>query len=350
MSNLLFILFIGIFSGSYLLWGFKKLPHENKQIMAVLPVKKNEEGMWEGINLTYYGLLCANAVTISSALAIILMGSVRIPLAVSAMIVGMVLLITVPLSSIIAQIVEKKPATFTVGGSAFVGIFLTPLAIWISNESVGNILNAKAEYLPVMAALCICYCFGEGLGRLACISFGCCYGKPLNLSHPVLQKLFSRFHFIFTGKTKKIAYAHGWEGLAIVPIQAITAIFYVLVSVIGLALFVNSCFLSAFLIPMLVAFGWRIASEFFRSDYRGEGKISTYQKMSIAAIISSFIDTLLLPHYSVPQVHIASGLDQLANPGVVILLQLIWIMCIGFLGKSKVTGSVVSFFIHSNKI
>ena len=42
----------------------------------------------------------------------------------------------------------------------------------------------------VLAALAIGYILGEGLGRLACLSFGCCYGKPLDQCGKVVSILF----------------------------------------------------------------------------------------------------------------------------------------------------------------
>jgi hypothetical protein len=34
--------------------------------------------------------------------------------------------------------------------------------------------------VPALAAVMIAYTFGEALGRLACISFGCCYGVSIS--------------------------------------------------------------------------------------------------------------------------------------------------------------------------
>jgi hypothetical protein len=51
----------------------------------------------------------------------------------------------------------------------------------------------------------IAYAFGEGLGRLACISFGCCYGVALPEAHPLLRHMFDRWHFVFSGSMKKIS-------------------------------------------------------------------------------------------------------------------------------------------------
>ncbi len=54
-----------------------------------------------------------------------------------------------------------------------------------------------------MAVLSIGYTFGESLGRLACLSFGCCYGKPLSQCSEQIRNLFEHFNVVFTGETKK---------------------------------------------------------------------------------------------------------------------------------------------------
>jgi hypothetical protein len=93
---------------------------------------------------------------------------------------------------------------------------------------------------PALAAIMIAYAFGEGLGRLACISFGCCYGVALQEAHPLLRRVFDRWHFVFFGDTKKISYASGLAGKQVVPIQAITLLLY-----IGIGLAANGFFSKA---------------------------------------------------------------------------------------------------------
>ena len=115
----------------------------------------------------------------------------------------------------------------TVGGASFVGIIAAPWIVWLLNETLGQVLHYRVDLICALAALSISYALGEGLGRLACISFGCCYGKPLSESHPLLRRVLDERSFIFRGKTKKIAYAGHMDGVKVVPIQAITAILYV---------------------------------------------------------------------------------------------------------------------------
>jgi prolipoprotein diacylglyceryltransferase len=83
----------------------------------------------------------------------------------------------VPSSKLMARIVERKKHTSTIGGASFVGLLLAP---WIIQGTQVVCLSTGAGQVSVMvvlAAVMICYTLGEGLGRLACISFGCCYGK-----------------------------------------------------------------------------------------------------------------------------------------------------------------------------
>jgi hypothetical protein len=78
--------------------------------------------------------------------------------------------------------------------------------------------------IPALAAFTIAYASGEGLGRSACISFGCCYGVALVDSHPLLKRLFDHWYFVFSGKMKKISYASDMEGKEVIPVQAVTAV------------------------------------------------------------------------------------------------------------------------------
>ena len=45
----------------YFWWGFSCLPAEKWQIVAAVPSSRTEQGHWQGINYTWYGLLTANA-------------------------------------------------------------------------------------------------------------------------------------------------------------------------------------------------------------------------------------------------------------------------------------------------
>ena len=198
---------------AYFWWGFKVLPGEKWQIVASVPSSRMEQGVWKGINFTWYGLLSANAYLVAVAVLLALMGAVGVPPLGTAILAAAMLCCCVPASRLVARIVEKKTDTFTVGGAVFVGILITPFVITLVNRIAGEALAFHIPVMPAYAAIAIAYAFGEGLGRLACISFGCCYGKPLTSSSELLRRLFAGRGFVFSGSTKKIAYAGGLEAI-----------------------------------------------------------------------------------------------------------------------------------------
>jgi hypothetical protein len=79
MDQILFLAGMAIMVAGSLWWGFRSLPEEKWQIMAVLPRHKTGSG-WQGLNLTYYGLLTANAYTFAVILFLILTTAARISL------------------------------------------------------------------------------------------------------------------------------------------------------------------------------------------------------------------------------------------------------------------------------
>ena len=133
----------------YFWWGFRYLPGEKWQIIASIPVFKTEQGEWSGVNLTWYGLLTANAYMVAVAVLLVLMGAVGVPPMGTAILAAALLSCCVPASRLVARVVEKKAHTFTVGGAVFVGIIITPLVITAINKTAGEIL---AFHIPIMSA------------------------------------------------------------------------------------------------------------------------------------------------------------------------------------------------------
>jgi hypothetical protein len=215
---------------------------------------------------------------------------------------------------------------------------------------LGKPLDFQMPVLPVMAALTIAYAFGEGMGRLSCISFGCCYGKPLSETHPLLQRFFQKWHFVFEGKTKKISYADGFDGKQVIPVQAITATIYCSVGLIGLFLFLKGYFNMAFLITIVTTHVWRFTSEFIRADYRGNGKISPYQFMGLAVVIYAFFIYTVFISSETTTPSLDTGLQAFWNPVVILFLQALWMIIFVFTGKSQVTASTVTFHVVHDKI
>jgi hypothetical protein len=335
---------------AYLWWGFRVLPGERWQIAASVPTSRNDQGLWKGINFTWYGLLTANAYFAAVAVLLVLLGSIGVPPLGTAILAAGMLCCCVPASRLVARIVEKKSDTFTVGGAVFVGILITPFLIIMVNRTAGEILAFHIPIMSAYAAIAIAYAFGEGLGRMACISFGCCYGKPLTGSSDLIKRLFTGRGFIFLGSTKKIAYAGGLEATEVIPVQAITAVLYTGCGLISAGLYLSSYHTSAFLLTTITTQGWRSFSETLRADYRGEGNISAYQVMGIVGVVYAIAVTFFLAYEPVGLPDLSAGLNSLWSPSLILFLQGIWLVIFLYTGRSTVTGATLSFHVHRDRI
>jgi len=350
MSSIIFILVLGIIFTAILIWGFRTLPGERWQILATIPFMKGADGHWRGLNLTYYGLITATAYIISVALLYVLLGSIHIPFLLIFSLVCFTLMVCVPASSLIARIVEKKRHTFSVAAAFFTGVLVIPFIIWGLNQTIGQSLNHQIAFIPALAAISVIYAVGEGLGRLACISFGCCYGKSLSDCQPTVQKIFDRWAFTFLGNTKKIAYASNMEGIKVLPIQGLTAMLYVATALAGTYLFLNQMFLATFVMTMLVTQLWRLYSETLRADYRGQGKVSAYQLMAIISTVYAVAIGFFISDVPHPVPDLFAGLDLLWQPAMIIFLQVIWLTIFVYTGRSAVTESSVAISVCRDKI
>ena len=350
MSNEIFILTLGAMFGAFAVWAFKQLPQEKWQILASVPIVKDPNGRWHGLNFTYYGLLTANALVLSGAMLIILLGAANIHAMVIVTIMTALLLITLPAAKWVARLVEGKNHTFTVAGALFVGMLSAPLVLRIFNGIMSRAQLREVPVVTALAALMIVFAIGEGLGRVACISFGCCYGKPLAHIHPVLRRVFQKWNFVFSGDMKKISYASKMNGQEVVPIQAITSVLYVITGLFSALLFLWGHFSLSFLLAVMVTQGWRCFSELLRADSRGDGKISAYQVMGLMAICYSLALLAILPADPSVSPKLDLGLDALWHPEVFLFLQGLWAVVFVFFGKSMVTGAEISFHLHEDQI
>jgi len=350
MTSNLLVLLLALFCYALLAWGFRTLPREDWQILAALPRRRDETGNWQGLNLTWYGLLTANAYLLATAILFLLLRTLHAPLAAVLTIAVLMLGICVPASKVVAWLVEGKAHTFTVGGAVFVGTVVAPWVIGLANRLPWA---GPAPALPVvatLAAIVSAYAFGEGLGRLACLSFGCCYGKPLADCGPLVRALFARRPLVFTGALKKIAYASNLERIPVVPVQALTATLDVTTGLVCTWLFLAGHFAGAFVLGTLVTQGWRVGSELLRADYRGEQKFSAYQWMGLAAIPYALAMAAWFSDVVPLRPELAAGLAGLWHPAVLLALQALWLTIFLYTGRSAVTGATLSFHVHRERI
>ena len=350
ISSEAFVLSLGLLLGILATWAFKRLPDERWQFLASVPIIKDAGGRWHGLNFTYYGLLTANALVFGVGLLIVLLGSLHVSTTVTVALILAVLLLCLPAAKWVARLVEGKSCTFTIAGAFFVGIFVTPVVLHFVNLVLPQVGLSPVPIVPGLAAVMIAYTFGEALGRLACISFGCCYGVSISQAHPILQKVLGRRHFVFSGKMKKISYASGMEGMEVVPIQAMTSLVYIAAGLAATFLFLKGSFGIAFIVTIAITQGWRSLSETLRADYRGDGRISAYQIMSILAIFLAFALLSLLPAELVIAPDLPAGIEAAWHPAVVLFLQGLWAIVFLLFGKSMVTGAEISFHLHHDRI
>ena len=323
---------------------FRALPGERWQFVASLPLAKNRDGSWRGLNLTFYGLFTGLAGGIGVATFLLLTGASGVSLTVALALTAGVLAICLPAAKIIATVVEKNRHGFTVGGASFVGILLAPLLLWGADGLSRHYWDTALPTLPLLAAMAIAYVLGEGVGRLACISFGCCYGKPLDRAPAWARRCFAGLHHVFLGKTKKIAFAGDMEAVRVVPIQALTCVLHTLLALGCMSLFFHGQYAVAFALALVGSQLWRVYSEYLRADFRGgHHHFTTYQTLALLAAGYGVLISALLPASGWAPPSLAAGLETLWQPGVILALQLVTVGMFFFSGTSTITTGELRF-------
>lgn len=350
MLNLAFVVALALGLFALIAWGVRTLPAERWQMLAAVPIAKSADGSWRGLNLTFYGFFSATGNIFGFAVMLLLLGAIDIPAVISLSLVGFVILLCIPSSRLIAGIVERKRNTFTIAGAAFVATIALPLLLIALKPLAAHVLHRELPIIPIFAAAAIAYALGESVGRLACLSFGCCYGMPLRDANPAIAWLFQRHNLVIHGSTKKAAYASGLAGEPLIPVQAITSAVFAISGLVGVALFLTQQFRVAALVPVTATWGWRACSEWLRADYRGTSRISIYQRMAIVAVIYLGAFVLLMPVTAPIVPDLAAGFAQVTPAPVILLLQLVWIALFLYYGRSRVTASTLSFHVVAGRI
>ncbi len=351
MSNGLICLLLVLTSTPLLLKAYQILPKERFQIIGAIPRgnSSSTSGGWAGTNLTYYGFILASATVTAVALFFVLLAAIGIDMRTSLYIIAIVVTLSLIGAKLIARLVEKKRNTLTVAGGATVGLYAMALILTVYNGFYTDV-HHSIPLFPVMAALTVSFIIGEGLGRLACISFGCCYGKPITELGPISKRILAPFGVEFHGRTKKIIYASGLSGVRVLPIQAITSFVYIQCGIFGIYLFFEGQFAAAFALCAIFSLAWRIFSEQFRADYRGEGKMSAYQIMGFINILFCLALLCFVPPSHCEAGNFIIGLRSLWSPMVILFLQILWLIFFLYTGLSRVIGATLTFHVRQNQI
>src|SRR5215471_10149674 len=96
MGNLVFMLSIATIIAATLYWGFRNLPAEEWQMIASVPVRKDRNEEWQGVNFTYYGFFNATACAFGCAFVLVLMAMIHVPWITVAITIGSGLIVAIP--------------------------------------------------------------------------------------------------------------------------------------------------------------------------------------------------------------------------------------------------------------
>lgn len=331
-------------------WAFRVLPRESWQIALVWPRAKGQDGMWRGTNLTYYGVFNGLGLAVSVAVAIFLPSAVDVPLRVIVASVGAVLAVTVPASRVINRLVEGHWHGFTIGGASTVGMVMGPWLVMGITRILMPGDEVMLRTLCIMGAIAPAYALGEGIGRLACLSFGCCYGKPVDSLPPWLARWMAPVAMKFNGPLKKAAYAHALEGRPLVPVQAMTSVISSLAGLAGMLLYLNGHLVGAYVVPVSLTQAWRFTSEFLRADDRGEGRLSAYQLMALGGALYTLMLGAVWPAASGVTPDTLRGLLALWTPGSLLTIQACALLVAIRMGLSTVTRAEVRFSLEEDRV
>ena len=348
MTQFLFMFTLSCFTFLYLYWGFTHLTQERLQFFAAIPHRKQSHGSWRGVNFTWYGLLSANSVLLSAALFMTLASAVGVPSLYALLLLLILLGALFPSARWIAKRVEKKRHTFTIGGAVFAGMLMAPSLIFLLNRVLPWMTGFSYPAIETLSALSLAYTFGESLGRLSCISFGCCYGKPVSESPALFHNFFQDHNFIFSGQTRKACYASHLDGVKTIPIQAVTSVIYAISALLGLLLFLIGLPQWALFETLIITQLWRLVSEFFREDFRGKEGFSAYQAMASIAVLFTLLMLPFFPTCRFLHPDITIGLLSLWRPLIILTLQSLWIATFIYMGRSTITFSLLSFHVNDD--
>ena len=211
MLNIAFVVALALGLLALIVWGVRTLPAERWQMLAAVPIAKSADGSWRGLNLTFYGFFSATGTTFGFAIMLLLLASVGIPACrqlrcwyCSFCCCGSGVATDRRNRRAQAQHLHRR------GRGVRRNHLLPLLVLALAAVRWPRTASRSFRCLPIFAAAAIAYVLGESVGRLACLSFGCCYGMPLREANPAIARLFQNHNLVIQGPTKKAHMRPGW--------------------------------------------------------------------------------------------------------------------------------------------
>ena len=332
-----------------LVWGIKTLPAERWQMIAAVPMAKNGNGEWQGLNLTFYGFFSATASTFGVALMIVLLSSIGTSLLTAAAVIATMMAICVPASKVLARVIEGKRNTFTIAGAAFVASLILPPGMVLVQRGLWRVV--QHQDLRVAGAgggrNCVRAVRGDrqdGVPELRLLlwqaaerSESAAGADVFTLSAGVpWQHQESGVRLRTGGRTTDSGaddylagvYAVWTGGLGILSSWTLAAG--------GTCASVGDMELEG----AIGMFARRLSRKF--ADFRVSG-------MALIAMGYLTLTLSIIPGDGLTP-NLMAGLVQVTSASVIVPLQLLWMGLFLYYGRSRVTGSVVSFHVVAERV
>jgi hypothetical protein len=357
MQNGLWSIELGLLACSLLAawifrWAFRHLPSECWQIAVAIPARSRVVGdtgpTWPAVNITFYGVISAIAYMFAVLAFVFLAGAANQPIAAVAIFSMLLLLVGIPASKWVALWVEGVPG-HTIGGALFAVVLSVLPALSLTNMVCGVIGMPRAEPGVLLASAAIAYVLGEAIGRLACLSFGCCYGRSIDSATPLQRALYSSTATIYRGRFKKIAYASGLDGHPVIAVQSVACAALFGVFIISVWFFWKGHITLSLIIALGLAQLWRAYSETLRADYRGREGFTVYQGMALVGVGLTLLYAWIhdAPVSVMPT--FVRGLEVVTRIEVILCTQALAIAILALMGRSYVTSSRLEYQLHAPK-
>ncbi len=344
------LILLSLFGAFVFRWGFRNLPGEGWQVALAVPARTSsaEGRFWSAINFTFYGVIAAIAYALACLVFLFLIGATAQPMFAAIFFAGTLLTVAIPASKWVNRLVEGIPG-HTIGGAVFAVMLSVIPAITLTGWVVRGLGAQSFSPLILIAATSVAYVLGEAIGRLACLSFGCCYGKPIDDCTMLQRALYSRLTETYRGQFKKISYASGLANRPVVAVQSIGCCILFGLFLAALWAFWKGSYAASIVIAIAGSQLWRAYSELLRADFRGRAGFTIYQGMALFGASLSFVFASLYADANIVSASASAirGWDAVLRVEFLIGCQTLALLIMFYMGRSSVTSSRIELFLHA---